>query len=262
MHGNQTLQIFDLCLDDISGKGWTDPEALHAEEHTYLKDFHVHNGNVIQPLSADELLDILEYGVPAKWRREFTVQGFDPVDQGLQKFVKFCTCLELCEPSKGKPKGEKPSKPKTARKHKAKVSTTPTITPAGKRKFYCEMHWHNRTCDTEDCFELKWRAKCTKPNMNCAKVDKVSYKDLNAVVNAKVTAALNKAKKNLKNQKKQKEVELNAFDKFCSLNFESSDEEDKPNEHAPTAADNDNSPRPVSLVAIMTATLSEWQAMT
>eukprot|EP00957_Ditylum_brightwellii_P182936 13934878-Ditylum_brightwellii.AAC.1 len=64
-------------------------------------------------------MDILEYGGPASWRREFTVQGFDPVDQGLQKFVEFCTRLELCEPSEGDPKGEKSSKSKTAGKRKA-----------------------------------------------------------------------------------------------------------------------------------------------
>eukprot|EP00957_Ditylum_brightwellii_P195453 14892232-Ditylum_brightwellii.AAC.1 len=42
-------------------------------------------------LDADELLDILEFGVLASWLREFTVQGFDPVDQGLRKFVEFYT---------------------------------------------------------------------------------------------------------------------------------------------------------------------------
>eukprot|EP00957_Ditylum_brightwellii_P207034 15351174-Ditylum_brightwellii.AAC.1 len=120
----------------------------------------------------------------------------------------------------------------------------PTTTPVGKKKFYCEMHGHNKTHDMEDCFELKQRAKHAKPNTNHAEADKVSYKDLNAFVNTKVTAALNKAKKNLRNQKKQKEVKLNAFNKFCSLNVDSSDEEDKPNVHAPAAADNDDSSVP------------------
>eukprot|EP00957_Ditylum_brightwellii_P160038 12182381-Ditylum_brightwellii.AAC.1 len=58
--------------------------ARGSELNGYLKDFPVTNGNPTQPLDADELLDILEYEVPASWRREFTVQGFDPVDQGLQ----------------------------------------------------------------------------------------------------------------------------------------------------------------------------------
>eukprot|EP00957_Ditylum_brightwellii_P003344 253122-Ditylum_brightwellii.AAC.1 len=56
--------------------------------------------------------------------------------------------------------------------------------------------------------------------------EKVTYKDLNAFVNAK---------------KKEKEVKLNAFDKFCSLNVKSIDEEDKPNKRASTAVDNDDS---------------------
>eukprot|EP00957_Ditylum_brightwellii_P061539 4670113-Ditylum_brightwellii.AAC.1 len=54
----------------------------------------------MQPLDKDELLDILKFGVPASWRREFTVQGFDPVDKGLRKFVEFCTRLESCELNK------------------------------------------------------------------------------------------------------------------------------------------------------------------
>ena len=64
----------------------------------------------MQPRDKDELLDILEFGVLASWHREFTVQGFDPVDQGLRKFVEFCTRLESCEPNEDKPKVEKPAK--------------------------------------------------------------------------------------------------------------------------------------------------------
>eukprot|EP00957_Ditylum_brightwellii_P040685 3079804-Ditylum_brightwellii.AAC.1 len=66
--------------------------------------FPMHNRNAIQPLDKDKLLDILEYRVPASWCREFTVQGFDPVNQGLQKFVEFCTHLESREPSADEPK--------------------------------------------------------------------------------------------------------------------------------------------------------------
>eukprot|EP00957_Ditylum_brightwellii_P104901 7995260-Ditylum_brightwellii.AAC.1 len=51
-------------------------------------------------------MDILEFGVPASWRREFMVQGFDPVDQGIQKFVEFCIQLELCVPSRPESKVE------------------------------------------------------------------------------------------------------------------------------------------------------------
>eukprot|EP00957_Ditylum_brightwellii_P143986 10971417-Ditylum_brightwellii.AAC.1 len=149
------------------------------------------------------------------------------MDQGLPKFVEFCTCLELCEPSEVKPKGEKPSKPKNAGKRRAKVSTTPITMPAGPMIL--------RTV-----FELNQHAKCAKPNTNCAEANKVSYKDLNAFVNAKVTATLNKAKI-IQKKRKEKEVKLNAFNKFHSMNVESSNEEDKPNKHAPINAYNDDS---------------------
>eukprot|EP00957_Ditylum_brightwellii_P030253 2290552-Ditylum_brightwellii.AAC.1 len=147
---------------DTTIKEWV---AQVLELNSYLKDFPVTNGNPTQPLDEDELLDILEYRVPASRRREFTVQGFDSVDQGLQTFVDFCTCLELCEPSKGKAKGEKLSKSKTAGKRKAKVSTTPTSS-AGKKKFYCKMHRRNNTHNTDNYFELNRRKKRAKSDMS------------------------------------------------------------------------------------------------
>eukprot|EP00957_Ditylum_brightwellii_P198800 15153395-Ditylum_brightwellii.AAC.1 len=94
------------------------------------------------------------------------------------------------------------------------------------------MHGQNNTHNTDNCFELNWRKKRAKSDTSQSGKDKVSYKDLNAFVNAKVMAALNKAKKK---QKKEKEVEINAFDKFCSFNVESSDEEGKLKESAPAA---------------------------
>eukprot|EP00957_Ditylum_brightwellii_P128227 9779617-Ditylum_brightwellii.AAC.1 len=158
-HGNQTVPHFNLCLDDVAEhvfhekasqiqkrymhrnncygidnavKEWV---AQVQELNGYLKDFPAHNRNPTQPLGADELLVILEFGVRVSWHREFTVQGFDPMDKGLRKFVEFCTHLESCEPSKVESKGEKPLKLKTAGKCKAKVLTTPTASSAD-MKFY------------------------------------------------------------------------------------------------------------------------------
>eukprot|EP00957_Ditylum_brightwellii_P079883 6075636-Ditylum_brightwellii.AAC.1 len=60
---------------DPTVKAWV---AQVKELNRYLKDFPDHNGTPTQPLDPDELMDILEFEVPASWRREFTVQGFDP----------------------------------------------------------------------------------------------------------------------------------------------------------------------------------------
>eukprot|EP00957_Ditylum_brightwellii_P106573 8130713-Ditylum_brightwellii.AAC.1 len=68
---------------DSTVKAWV---ARVKELNGYLKDFPNHNETPTQPHDPNELMDILEFGVPANWRR---VQGFDPVDQGIQKFVEF-----------------------------------------------------------------------------------------------------------------------------------------------------------------------------
>eukprot|EP00957_Ditylum_brightwellii_P017186 1295658-Ditylum_brightwellii.AAC.1 len=109
--------------------------AQVKELNRYLKDFPDHNGNPMQPPDSDELMDILEFGVLASWCREFTVQGFDPVDQGLGKFVEFCTRLELCVPSRPEPKDELSLTSKITGKRKAEVFTMST-TSSDERKFY------------------------------------------------------------------------------------------------------------------------------
>eukprot|EP00957_Ditylum_brightwellii_P011128 843280-Ditylum_brightwellii.AAC.2 len=149
----------------------------------------------MQPLDPDELMDILEFGVLVSWRREFTMQGFDPVDQGIQKFAEFCTWLELCVPSGPEPKDKPSLTSKITGKHKAEVSTTSKT--SSDAKFYCELHGRNKTHNTKDCFEMKRRAKRAKANLEKGKI---AYKDF---VNAKVTAALKKAQKE-RNEKKAK----------------------------------------------------------
>eukprot|EP00957_Ditylum_brightwellii_P114567 8735696-Ditylum_brightwellii.AAC.1 len=115
--------------------------------------------------------------------------------------MEFCTYLESWQPSTDKHKDKKSPKSENSGKHKAGTPTKPT----DKKKFYCNMHGCNKTHDTKDCFELKWRMKHAKQGKTCTEANKVTYKDLNAFIKAKVTAALKKAKKNLKQQKKEKQ---------------------------------------------------------
>eukprot|EP00957_Ditylum_brightwellii_P116979 8922493-Ditylum_brightwellii.AAC.1 len=68
----------------------------------------------------------------------------------------------------------------------------------------------------------------------------MAYKDLNALVNAKVTEALKKAKKEQK-EKKTEKVTSNAFDKFRSLKVDSSSKEIDHEVNALAAASNNDS---------------------
>eukprot|EP00957_Ditylum_brightwellii_P059229 4495563-Ditylum_brightwellii.AAC.1 len=72
---------------------------------------------------------------------------------------------------------------------------------------------------------MKRRAKRAKANPNQAKKGKIAYKDLNAFINTKVTVTLKKAQKE-RIEKKTKKVTINTFDKFRSLNIDSSSEEE------------------------------------
>eukprot|EP00957_Ditylum_brightwellii_P162099 12341234-Ditylum_brightwellii.AAC.1 len=105
--GNHTVLHFNQCLNDMAkhvflgkagqiqkqytqrnicfGKDLTVKEwVAHVQElNKYLKDFPAHKGNPTQPLDTDKLVDILEFRVPASWHREFTVQDYDPMYQGL-----------------------------------------------------------------------------------------------------------------------------------------------------------------------------------
>eukprot|EP00957_Ditylum_brightwellii_P191106 14551190-Ditylum_brightwellii.AAC.1 len=101
---------------------------------------------------------------------------------------------------------------------------TATTTTTAALKYYCKMHRPNRTHSTKDCFELKRCAKHAKADTTCGGVDKVTYKDLNTFFNAKVTTALNKAKKNQK--KKEKKVTIDTFDNFCNLKVDDSSNEE------------------------------------
>eukprot|EP00957_Ditylum_brightwellii_P139166 10607210-Ditylum_brightwellii.AAC.1 len=62
---------------------------------------------------------------------------------------------------------------------------TATTTTTTALKYYCKMHGPNRTHNTKDCFELKRCTKRAKADTNRGGADKVTYKDLNAFVNAK-----------------------------------------------------------------------------
>eukprot|EP00957_Ditylum_brightwellii_P201400 15325476-Ditylum_brightwellii.AAC.1 len=90
------------------------------------------------------------------------------------------------------------------------------------------MHGPNRTHNTKECFELKQRTKRVKADTNRGGADKVTYKDPNTFVNAKVTATLNKAKKNQK--KKEKKLTINTFDNFRNLKVDDSSEEESDHE--------------------------------
>eukprot|EP00957_Ditylum_brightwellii_P022610 1705525-Ditylum_brightwellii.AAC.1 len=70
--------------------------------------FPAQNGNKKQPPDADKIMNILEYGVPVVWCREFTLQGFDPVDQGLEILLSSIPVWSCVNPAQTNPRTKSP----------------------------------------------------------------------------------------------------------------------------------------------------------
>ena len=61
--------------------------------NSYLTSFPPFQRN--QALPEDEVLDLLEFGVPSTWQKEFWRQGYDPISKSISEFTDFCELLEF-----------------------------------------------------------------------------------------------------------------------------------------------------------------------
>merc|ERR1712127_29987 len=48
-------------------------------------------------LPQDEILDLLEFGIPSTWHKAMIIQDFDPVSSTVADFTNFCERLERTE---------------------------------------------------------------------------------------------------------------------------------------------------------------------
>ena len=118
-HGNETVANFNLCLKDLTSHIF--PRRALQMQKRYMRRFmrkpksmtirayvsRVNELNLYLPLfppfangqgmANDELLELLEFAVPNKWQKQFTLQGFNPSEQTPQAFVEFCERLETTE---------------------------------------------------------------------------------------------------------------------------------------------------------------------
>ena len=82
--------------------------ACVIEINNYLKDFPpaIVGGNTTK-IPDNELMDLLEFGIPIKWQHKIQVQNFEPMSRTLRDFQDFCKQLETALedlPADNKPK--------------------------------------------------------------------------------------------------------------------------------------------------------------
>ena len=184
-HGNETNENFLRCIDDMTAhifparalqmqkrfmrRFLRKPAGIKTREfvarvnemNNFLREFPSPNGEAATALPEDEILDLLEFGVPNSWQKQFLMHQFDPQAHTVMEFVEFCERIEATEePTDGRKNDKaqdtsKGKKPEDKNKHKHKFNDD----NKGNGKF-CLVHGPGH--DSNECKLLGAEAKRLK----------------------------------------------------------------------------------------------------
>ena len=182
------------------------------------------NNVPVTALPDDELVDLLEFGVPSSWQKQMLLQNFDPLDSTLEDFTTFCERLEnVAEETPSKP-ASKSSKSENPPSKKRKGSKGNPIQTPDK---WCLLHGH---CShtTDGCNVLKAQAERMKQNRSNGSNHQAKKQELNALVDKAAAKAYNQVLKKNKAAKAARkaaqanvtEEELKNFEDIFFFNFE------------------------------------------
>ena len=117
--GGETNPNFTLCLNAVTQhvfpqkalqyqrrymrRNMRKPRDLSTREfhsrvqelNSYLSQFPPFNAG--QLLDDDNIMEILEFGIPATWQKHMIYQGFNASEHTATEFVEFCERLEFTE---------------------------------------------------------------------------------------------------------------------------------------------------------------------
>ena len=184
---------------------------INDEELRYLPPFNANQG-----LGADEVVDIICYGIPKSWMKRMDEFDFDPFTAALPDLIAFCERMESAEDFEKGPdtKQSASNNKKLSKKHKSNRNTSQ------KGDKWCAYH-ESTSHNTEDCEVLKklkaskgsgsdnkppYKNKTWKRKSDDAKSH--SNKELSAIVEKAAKVAVSKAMKKINGKK-----ECNAVNK-------------------------------------------------
>mgnify|MGYP001048519339 CR=1 FL=1 len=198
------------------------PKEISARDHvarivelnSYFDDFPLdENGDTVERLETDEILDNLDFGNPNAWQKQMILQNFDPVSNTLDDFVAFCERLEQADTV-----NEFNNNSNSNKNTKSTSSTTTTGGGKSKRKRDskdCLLHGKDCGHSTDECRTLKAQAKNMKATYDAQTREgkrKLKEKhELNALIAEAVNDALEAKQKKRRTARRATERELNAF---------------------------------------------------
>lgn len=170
-------------------------------------------GEPIQKLDDDEVIDLMEFGVPRAWQKKMEEHDFDSTNTTIGEFLAFCERMERIEigDDKSRHKDHPARNGSNERKRKADQNGTGKTGQIGTGKHYCLLHGNNPTHDTDGCYTIKNQVEGMKGKTNSLK--KREYKpkqELNAITDKPGTK---RASKRQRQDPEAKRVEeLKAFE--------------------------------------------------
>jgi hypothetical protein len=109
-----------------------------------------------------ELLALLEWSLPAKWRETFDLKGYIPTEHNRTRLIAECEAIERHVKADDTPKTTEKkgnnNKKKNGRFDKSKSSARTSET-AAHSNFYCTEHGKNESHNTNKCWTLENRKK-------------------------------------------------------------------------------------------------------
>eukprot|EP00957_Ditylum_brightwellii_P166140 12648785-Ditylum_brightwellii.AAC.2 len=68
----------------------------------YLIEFPTPTGIKARKLEMEEILEVLENGIPTSWKFQMDKEGFDTSSSMLKEFMETCVCYKECKPKAAK----------------------------------------------------------------------------------------------------------------------------------------------------------------
>ena len=110
--------------------------------------------------SESEIIELLEWSIPQKWRNKFDLEGYVPSLDSRKMLITKCEALERQEPAATKPTVHKAERTKSKfRANKSKGSVKTNTPRSASKKFYCTEHGADKGHNTDKCWTLINKAK-------------------------------------------------------------------------------------------------------
>jgi hypothetical protein len=192
-------------------------------------------GEPIQKLDDDEIIDLMEFGVPRSWQKKMEEHSFDSTNTTIGEFLAFCERMERIEqmdtaksggggrPDQG---GGRAGKTDVGRKRKADVADHKSHHKGGDKNYYCLYHGENGTHSTDNCYLMKKEVRLMKDrpmSMDVPRKKEYAKKqDLNAFTKTKSNGQ-RESKKSRKDPKAEHIEELKNFEELSLSDVSTAD---------------------------------------